>query len=306
MRGCAAGAIASLLYEDKALLSHVEPAISSLVSDEVACVRAAAIGAIVPVLNIDRDRAVELFLRAISGTTEQVLRTRHAQRFIGYTLSSHLSELRPALCSMIGSSDMDVAEDGATWVTLAYLFKGECQNEFEQCSAGSPRQRKGVANALASNIDDERVAAMCSELLPAFFNDEDREVRNAASVVRHRDLNWTKTTGILETFFRSRVFRDDPRGALWILESLTVDLRSLSESIFVACDSQTEAAAQDRENQSWDVSSAFDTLATMLLRLYGHTDHKDRELRRKCLDRWDAILRTSRWLPTSFLHEIDQ
>lgn len=61
VRGCAAGAISSLLFEDKTLLGSLEPTIRKLMVDNVACVRAAAMGAIIPILNIDRNLAANCF-----------------------------------------------------------------------------------------------------------------------------------------------------------------------------------------------------------------------------------------------------
>jgi hypothetical protein len=308
VRACAAGTISSVLFEDKNLLAPMVPTLRLLVTDKVACVRAATIAALIPVLNDNRDLAVGLFLQATADTDEEVLRTRYARKFIGYAISTHVDQLRPMIQRMVLSLEPQVSEDGAAWATIAYLFAGSCKDEFEQCVAGTPSQRKGVAHALASNLDDERVASRCSELLPPYFDDVDREVRNTASLARHRDVDLAidANVGALQKFCLSQALVDDPRSALWMLEALTVDLRTVAEPIFSACDTLTTHAAKNPSGDRWDLGSALESLSTMLLRLYGHTSDADRDLRRKCLDRWDAILRNSRWLTTKVLQSLDE
>jgi hypothetical protein len=305
VRGCAAGAIATLLFENRALINQLEPAIRQLAADKVGCVRAAVVGAILPVVNVNRDLAVDLFLAATAETGDAVLRTRYARRLIGYLISSHLDRLKPLIARMVSSLDRLVSEDGASWTTLAYMVKGQCNKEFDECAAGSSNHRKGVAQTLANNADDDTIGSKCCELLAGYFNDDDREVRNAASLARHRDVDWSKKAALLQSFFLSKAFLDDPRAALWMLESFTANLRSLAEPILSACDSMANRTS-DGWGDRWDIASAFESLSTMLLRLYGDTHDSDRVLRRECLDRWDAILRHSRLLTTRVLASIDE
>ena len=56
----------------------------------------------------------------------------------------------------------------------------------------------------------------------------------------------------------------------------------------------------------WNVGSVVESLSNLLLRLYGQTHEADRVLRRKCLDRWDAMLRNNQWLPTRTLQGLDE
>lgn len=307
VRACAAGAIATLLFEDIGLLKTFEPAIRRLMADDVACVRAAAIAALLAILNMDRELAVDLFLRAVSTTDQQVLRTRHARGFIGHVLPSHLSRVKELISGMASSPLADVAEDGAAWTTTVYLFKGECKPVFEQCARGVPAQRKGVAETLVHHVHDDRVAAKCSELLPQFFDDPESDVRGAASTVVRRGIDWSKKTNIdvLRSFLSSRAFLDQPRTALWMLEKFTGDLRLLSEPIFAACDSAANLAAESGSKTGWELSATFETLSVLLLRLYGQAQ-SDPALREKCLDRWDAILRSGSWVTSRVFQHLDE
>lgn len=240
------------------------------------------------------------------GIDVEVLRTRYARNFLGYSLSSHLNQLEPLICRMALSPATGISEDGAAWATFAYLYAERCKETFESCMKGSPSQRKGMAQMVANHFEDDRVAKKCSELLPGFFDDQDRDVRNAASIVRHRDVDWSKHVDILQKFFRSRAFLDDARSALWMMEHFTVDLRGLAEPILLACDTLTNGMKESSSGDRWDVVSAVESLSNLLLRLYGQTEEADRMLRRKCLDRWDAMLRNNQWLPEKVLRGLDE
>jgi hypothetical protein len=308
VRGWAAEAIASVLFEKPALLTDFESAIVRLVVDRVACIRTAAIAALRPILNVNRDRAVDLFLQSVSNTTERVLQTRNVRRFLRQIITSHGVQLNELISRMASSTLPDVAEAGAVWATLTRLLTGACGVTFEQCLAGSGAQRRGVAQALAHNLDDERIAPKCRELLPQFFEDEDRKVRDAAAIVVRRDTDWSNKTNaeLLHKHFSSRAFLDAPRTALWWLESFGGDLVPLAEPIFAACENATQGMAERLSDGGPDFTSALEKLSVLLLRLYGQTRETDSIIRRRCLDSWDSILQRSGWLSPTILQNLDE
>ncbi len=90
VRGQAALAIEQLLFADPKRLRRLRPAIEKLVADPSPVVRCAAIGVCVPILNVDRQLAVNLFLRAVSGTHPSILAVHDAERFLRFSVYHRL------------------------------------------------------------------------------------------------------------------------------------------------------------------------------------------------------------------------
>lgn len=152
VRGRAAEAISALLFEDRSLFSSLQPSLERLIRDPVASIRVAALAAILPVLKIDPNQAVEWFLRACEGTSDEVLASRNAREFLRYTIRSHGSRLEETFDRMIKSSLPVVTEEGAAWTTIAWLYAGRRASEFKACVSGSPAHRKGVAQVLSGHL----------------------------------------------------------------------------------------------------------------------------------------------------------
>jgi len=79
-----------MLFTDAGVFREIEPAVLSVVTDRSIAVRSCAILCLVAMLNIDRDRAVDLFRKLCDGANE-VLGTHYAEQFIHYATPSLLS-----------------------------------------------------------------------------------------------------------------------------------------------------------------------------------------------------------------------
>src|SRR6185436_19642591 len=93
-------AIGRLLFADKSRWPLLEKAVETLVVDQSLAVRACAVRCLIPVLNINRDRAVNLFLKLCIGG-EAIMGTPDIDQFLHYALSSHYHELRDLTISML-------------------------------------------------------------------------------------------------------------------------------------------------------------------------------------------------------------
>jgi hypothetical protein len=299
-RGCAAEALATVLFQRRAISPEVLSAIEHLVTDPVPAIRVAAIGALIPVLNIDRDQAVAWVLTACDGTLDQVLASHNAQRFMSYAISTHTHQFDDILDRMHRSGRAAVAEAGAQWTTLVWLYTGGRESRFHECVLGSVAHRKGVADVLARHVYDETAASKCQEWLPRFLDDDESDVRTRATGFLRTEpsLSAENVVDLLRAFVASKAFRAEPHYLVWELERHNGDLRPLANVIFKACDRLTEKTAAPMERQA-SPTDALGDLSAFLLRLYGQLEppNDDPHLRKECLDRWDSILRHSNYIP---------
>jgi hypothetical protein len=305
-RGCAAEALATVVFQRQAISPQIESAIEHLVADPVPGVRVAAIAAVTPALDFDRDQAVAWFLRACDGTPDQVMASHNAQRLMSYAISTHTHLFHAMLDRMHRSARASVAEAGAQWTTLVWLFDGSRESCFLECVAGSVAQRKGAADVLARHACDERVAAKCLAWLPRLLDDSERDVRAPATGFLRTapDITAAKAVVVLRAFVASKAFLAEPHYLVWELERHHGDLRPLAHVIFDACERLTDKTFQEGRADRRD---ALGDLAVFLLRLYGQLEppHDDPELRRECLDRWDGILRHANYIPAQAASFLD-
>ena len=291
VRGVAASVIGQLLWERKDRLEQVRPGIEALIQDPHPAVRMAAIEAIEPVLNIDKDLAVSWFCKACKDDL-RVAASPRALRFFNYTVPSHIDQVGPIIQQMVFSPLDDVALQGARQVTARWLFQGLLQDEFNQCLQGTVPQRKGVASVTAQLIDDKKYSRQCRDLLLQFMNDPEKEVRDELrGIFRNRDLvTDTKYAAFVKDYIKSQAFADDPDHFVWSLRDLAGSLISVADAIFAVC----EAFSTTLQEKTRDVGSLYPHMASemssILLRLYEQAQGKrSSQVADRCLDIWDLL-----------------
>lgn len=297
VRGCAAEAIHRLLFQKPELFHTFLPAIQHLVQDESPPVRVAAIGLCLPVLNIDRDMAVDFFARACEINDDRVFEARYVNDFIAYARHSHLNRLEPIIERMMKSDNQKVASYGAAWATGTWLQTGRLESWMSACKSGAVPQRKGVADVASHWIGEENedFTQKCVTLLTGLFNDDSSEVRGKAASVFYREDIFHRTEMIMlsQWFVDTRAFDDDPDRLLYGLESYTGNLRSYAETLLKACEKLSGSLAEASRDFSGHIAGCTMELSSLMLRLYEQSqDTGDRELQTKCLDAWDMIVRS--------------
>ncbi len=291
VRGVAAGAIGQLLWERKDLLEHVKAGIESLVRDPHPAVRMAAIEAIEPVLNIDKDLAVHWFCE-ICQDDLRVAASPRALRFFNYTVPSHIDKVGPIIQRMAFSSFEDVAREGARQVTARRLFHGFFEKEFVECRKGKVSQRKGAAKVAASLLHDKKYFKECRKLLCQFMNDPDKEVRGELrGMFRNKDLiSDPEYAAFIKEYIKSQSFADDSDHFVWSLKDLAGNLIPVAYVIFTVC----EEFSTTLQGKTRDIGSGYPHMASemssILLRLYEQAQReRNRQIADRCLDIWDML-----------------
>jgi hypothetical protein len=226
---------------------------------------------------------------------DEVLASRNARSFFHYAISSHSARLEPVVDRMERSDVPAVAQQGALWSTLIWLYEGRRQKAFEESVHGSVARRLGAASALVGQVTSESVAAKCQAWLTQFFDDPERGVRVAGTAFLDIDLDFQAPGMItlLRAYVGSKAYLADPKRLLWALREFKGDFRPLSQLVFDICDRLTDRANATLEEASDRWGFAMEELSMLLLRLYGQVEppHDDPVLRKECLDRLDKILR---------------
>ncbi len=291
VRGVAAGAIGRLLWERNDRLEQVRPAIESLVHDPHPAIRMAAIEAIEPVLNIDKDLAVHWFCKVCRDDL-RVAASPRALRFFNYIVPSHIDQVGPIIQEMAFSPSDEVSFEGARQVTAWWLLHGFFEKEFAACCEGTVSQRKGVANGAAVLLQDKKYSQQCQKLLRKLMNDPDKEVRNELrGIFRNKELiTDTEYTAFVKDYINSQAFADDPDQFVWSLKDLAGSLILVADAIFAVC----EAFSSTLQEKTRDIGSGYPQMASemssILLRLYEQAQgERNTQVTSRCLDIWDLL-----------------
>jgi len=291
VQGVAAGAIGQLLWERKDYLSKVRPGIESLIQDPHPAVRMAAIEAIEPVLNIDKDLAVSWFCETCKDDP-RVAASPRALRFFNYTVPGHIEQVGPIIQQMVVSPLDDVALQGARQVTARWLFHDFFKDEFAKCRQGTVPQRKGVANVAAELLQERKYSGRCQVLLQQFMNDPEKEVRDELrGIFRNKNLiTDPEYAAFVKDYINSQAFADDPDHFVWSLKDLAGSLIPVADAVFAVC----EAFSTALQEKTRDIGSRYPHMAaemtSILLRLYEQAQgERNSQVADRCLDIWDLF-----------------
>lgn len=291
VRGVAAGAIGDLLWTGEDRLDKVRSGIESLIRDPHPVVRMASIEAIEPVLNIDKNLAVQWFCEACKDDL-RVAASPRALPIFNYIVPSNIEQVGPIIQKMANSPLDEVSMQGASQVTARWLFFGFFETEFAKCCKGTVSQRKGVAKVSSSLLQDKKYVEKCQELLCQFMNDPDREVRDELrELFRKNELLKDPQYGsFIKKYIKSPAFADDPDYFVMSLKEFPGNLISVAEAVFAVC--EEFSITQNRETQ--DIGQRYphtvSEASSILLRLYEQAQgERNQQLADRCLDIWDLL-----------------
>ncbi|HNS20579.1 MAG TPA: hypothetical protein PKH24_08765 [Sedimentisphaerales bacterium] len=291
IRGVAGVAIGALLWEHPELLDKLKPAIVYMANDPHPAVRVAALEAGLPLLNLQRDLAVDLFIRAGEDDL-RVAASRHGVHYFNACMESHADSLSPVVIRMFNSEIPEVAQEGAKEVCARWIFHGLFDRELRQGIAGSTPQRKGIAEVTAHLIGQDDYREKCVNLLLQLFNDPDKEVRQkAAHAVYNKPelLRWSQSKSFVGEFIRSQAFTDDPTGILFTFEECPGSLVPFAELVFAICQCFVGPLGELSRDISTGLYYDASKIPSLLLRLYEQCESDCPVIAVQCLDAWDIL-----------------
>lgn len=308
VRGKAALAIQALLRDHPDWLEFFGEALDSLVSDKHPVVRVAAVEACLPVLNIDRTKAVQWFAKACRDDP-RVTACHAGVYFFHCCFKSHSYLLEPLVRAMVASPLSDVAQEGAKEVAARWLFHGSFQEELEACKSGTAPHRKGVAQVAAHFVLQQEHADACRPLLEAFLHDSDSEVRSEVKQAFRDKRIFSVLHGeqIVGEYLASQAYRDDPTPLFFAMEEYTGSLLPYTDLILGICRTFAGPLRDASRDMSTGIAGDVRMLPPLLLRLYEQAqDGADPNTINQCLDAWDLLFESRVGVVRELTHSLDQ
>jgi len=293
VRGTAALAIASILWQRIDLLPQLQSVIERLLIDEHPAVRVAAARFFCPVWKHDQQLAIQWLVTVTKGDS-RIAASHEVIRLYNFGFPKYADQLVPVIRDMLNSTSDDVIEAGAAQVAARWLFFGLFNEEFAECCDGSIAQRKGVVDTLSQLVTDAEYTDKCLPVVERFMNDEEEDVRHKLfRILNHGGLfELTWTPDFLAKLVRSKAGRDDIDWLLWKLKDLPGSLEPFAEVLFACSDATAQEFASPHANGAQRFPD-IDSLVHILLRLYENASGMNKDsIRKKCLDVWDRLLQS--------------
>ncbi|QDT45178.1 hypothetical protein Pan241w_52970 [Gimesia alba] len=285
VRGQAAEAISSLLFNDETRFEILLPTLEALSQDPIISVRTCAINAFCPLLNFSRDIAVDLFFKACNGS-EAICATRPFNHFIHYAIYSHYEQLRDLLQFALSCENTKAIENAAGAIILAELFEVDTGEDASKVRAGNETMRQAAADVYARHLSHDIVGDKCAEHLREFLSDNAESVQQEVSsaffhVSGDRLL---QLGGFIAQFIESKCFENKPQRLLHALDESNVELPQI---ICRAAERILEFLGEEGTHIAYHGSMIAHDISTLVVRQYEQTT--DSAIKSHCLDLIDQM-----------------
>jgi hypothetical protein len=307
VRGVAAETLLALVFEKPELAEIFFPTIEKIASDPNPVMRVAAQGLCISFLEVDRDRAIRLFLQSCEHPDDRVLAGAHTSQFLASTWNRHPDDLAPLLDKMIESDNETAAEIGAFWATVGQVSEGLYGGLAARCLAGGKAQRKGAAEAMAQLLGRPESKQALRGLLELLRNSDDAADHEVADLLREEEiLGSPEGPKLAEAYVRSSAMEDDPGDLFYGLQNFTGSLVPYASILLEAVQRLGGGLASGTRDLSTRLSGAVSFLPEILLRLYEQAEDPElKSVRSTCLDAWDSLLRGQVGLSWDVLRKLD-
>lgn len=293
-RGRAVEAVVALLWhrQDEMRPLLVETA-RTVVTDPHPCVRVAAIGLALPLVEENADLALTIFDQACSHPDDRILGSYHMGHTLSYFWWRDDQRVQRTVARMASSAIDAVAKHGALIATMMARRRGRLTDVTQACIGGTVPQRRGVAKALAQLADDPDIGAEAARDIVRFFDDEDSEVAGTAARVFHDEevLKSERGPRLAQSFVGSKHFARDPYNLLLPLSQYQGSIVPYQPVI----DAIVRRATDDMTGASGDFRFGAAGFAgettSLILRIYDRAHSQaEQHIRDWCLDQIDALV----------------
>ncbi|MGD9127097.1 MAG: HEAT repeat domain-containing protein, partial [Planctomycetia bacterium] len=288
VRSVAALAIGELLWNHPDLFERFKPTIIHLCKDSHPAVRIATVRACLPILNLDKDFAIDCFCEA-SNSDLRVAASNAGIHFFNCGIKSHKEKLEPLIIKMLKASQADVVKQGASEVAARWLFHEYFAEELKLCLEGSVSQRKGVAEVATHFVAKKEHFEKCKAIIEVIMDDPEEEVRKPLfTMVREADiLGFPEGVSLIQSFIESKAFRDHFDTLVsCCLGNYSGSLLPFAEVLFSICEQVVGPIHEANHYSYWSMPEFL----PLLMRLYEQAE-ESRETRivNRCLDALDKL-----------------
>jgi hypothetical protein len=287
VRGIAAEAIGTLLYDHPERQGILLPYIEIMVNDSSVAVRSTVANALLALFTHDKDKAVDLFIKLCDTDYDLLVASHHVDRFIYYANFNYLVKLRPIMRRMLDSKIDIVREAGAKHICLAQFSNPGIKDMVDECIKGDDAMRKGVVEIASTNVFTSNCREFSAMILKQYFNDPIKEIRDIAARcfgnTENRELESCRE--LIKEFIGSKAFPENVDDLVQTFKDSTADI---SEEIINLCEAVFSLFEKEQVKTGDRLYYEIDQVAELVIRSYRQNNKE--EYKTRCLDMIDNLL----------------
>lgn len=290
VRGCAAQAIASLLWEDKDRYDVFKAAVNSLVKDKNIAVNMSAIECILPVMNIDKEQAVEWFFQLVNKDI-RIAAHPYAYRLFYHLYKDYSDAIKELVLKMYHSELEDVIKIGANHIANMNVLYGNFEDIVFNHPYKSRVQKEGIIRIAADLIGYREHHDNCKKIIEHFLEDEmgDDDLTFSYSQLLNEDkLNIKEDEELILKIVTSKSNRRLIRSFVDYMNETDASIKVFKDVIFGMSQNIIRNSQQEVKDIGSELYGIASELSKLIALLYDRT-RDDFEVNQRCLDIWDDM-----------------
>lgn len=292
VRGCAAGAIGSLLWRDSSLFEKFKVTIEHLVNDENSAVKFASLFALWPSYNIDKDWATEAIIKLYE-EDYRLAGFRNTNQMLFLLYPKYRQRVIKIIEKCYASEDERIIRVGGHCLSEMYIRYGEFSGVMSEVAAMSETQATAIIQVTVLYINKDEFSSLAKEIILR-FKTSSLKMGSAISRLFYDDLIDLQRDGdFLAEIMSSDLMPGVIHSFVRYLENKAQSVRGYSEIILSMSHSLIERV-DAMTLGSWGLE---DELSKLVARLYDETctsrESRAQRIARECLDIWDLMFEKS-------------
>jgi hypothetical protein len=290
-RGCAARAVARLLWENYTRYSALKNTVKSAVFDKHLAVNMAAVECILPMYNFDKDTSVNWFTSLV--TKDIRLASHRSIRDLYYHLYKEYEKfVTKTILDMYYSEYDDVAEMGAKYIANFYLLYGCFEEIIFSETQKTASQIKGILFISVELLKYSQHYEKAKRIIEYYLEYVDKESNFMLPRILDRDIvDIDSDFDFIVKVVSSKQSRLMMHYFIDFIEESDVSLIAFADIIFAVCDSLVKYAKGEVYDPSSELYGVTEPLSKLITSLYEQS--KDRpelvEVNQECLNMWDLM-----------------
>lgn len=288
VRGQAARVIGNLLWEDKILFTEFREVMEGLAVDKNPAVRFAALYALWPSYNIEREWAEEKIIKIY----EADIRTAsfHDSKNMFFCLYPKYKErVLKIIENCFNDSDKELIEVGGYAVCEFYIQYGKFDNIMFHVETLTEEQIKAILGMAILYLDNVDYRELAKAIILRFINSNLDLEFPLIRIFSKEYINLKDDKNFLQEIVSSKASKKIVWSFIHYLEENALSIVDYADIIIKLCENILRMEMEEYRNQ-WGIE---DEISKLIISLYDETANSGKEIDRKtaekCLELWDIM-----------------
>jgi hypothetical protein len=289
VRGCAAEAMAALLWEDRDRYPYFKGAINSIVNDKHLAVNMSAIECIIPIMNFDKEYGVKCFFE-LANKDLRIAAHPYAYNLFYYLYNQYPRSIKELVLEMYNSEFEDVSKVGANHIANMNVLYGCFKNIIFNNIKKSKIQKDGIIKIAVGLMVYQEYHEKCKEIIIHFLDEEKEDdlTISYSQLLDKEKLNIQEDAEFILKLVTAKSNRRMIRHFVDFINENDVPIKIFKDVISGMCQNIIQNSQQEVKDVGSELYGIAPELSKLIALLYDRTQDNF-EVNQQCLNMWDKM-----------------